>query len=107
MDVMSVNRYETVTEAVQALKARGYAIAFEPVHAGLFDPQRGTIVDAPALRLVEFHRFEGETDPDDMAVVYVFEVRDGRRGYVIDAYGPHADPLLGELLTRLGAGAAL
>jgi len=98
---MSVNQYETMTEALARLRERGFTAGFQPVADGLRDPESGKTFRAEDLRLVEFHRFEGATDPDDMAVVYAFDTRNGVRGVVVDAYGPYADPALGEVLRRV------
>jgi hypothetical protein len=42
----------------------------------------------------EYHRFEGISDPDDMAIVYAIESQSGIRGTLVDAYGVYADPAL-------------
>ena len=38
-----------------------------------------------------FFRFEGESDPDDNAILYVIETTDGLKGTLIDAYGVYND----------------
>jgi hypothetical protein len=42
----------------------------------------------------EHHRFEGVSDPDDMAILYAIEAKDGVRGTLVDAYGVYADPTI-------------
>ncbi len=42
-----------------------------------------------------FYRFEGISDPDDMAIVYAVESRSGLRGTLVDAFGTYANPALG------------
>jgi hypothetical protein len=49
----------------------------------------------------EVHRFEGESDPDDMSVVYAIEGKDGTRGVIVDAFGIYADPHVGALLKQV------
>ncbi len=44
------------------------------------------------VTIVEYHRFEGASNPDDMSVVFVIETADGRRGTLVDAYGTYASP---------------
>ena len=39
------------------------------------------------LKLVKTYRFEGDTNPDDSAVLYVLEDNLGNKGIVIDSYG--------------------
>jgi hypothetical protein len=35
----------------------------------------------------KWHRFEGVSDPDDMAIVYALESVNGTRGTLVDAFG--------------------
>ncbi|MGH7536810.1 MAG: hypothetical protein ACREMG_14700 [Gemmatimonadales bacterium] len=46
----------------------------------------------------EFHRFEGVSDPDDMAIVYAIEGEGGVRGTLVDAYGAYSDPAVSAFL---------
>ncbi|UOQ66245.1 hypothetical protein [Hymenobacter volaticus] len=41
--------------------------------------------------IVDFYRFEGESDPDDMSILYALETADGVRGTISSAYGVYAD----------------
>ena len=60
----------------------------------------------------EFYRFEGVSDPDDMAIVYAIEGQGGVRGTLVDAFGAYSDPAVSAFLagvpirgaSRLGGG---
>ncbi|HEX8426982.1 hypothetical protein [Hymenobacter sp.] len=41
--------------------------------------------------IVDFYRFEGESDPDDMSILYALETSDGIRGTISSAYGTYGD----------------
>ncbi|GGK88596.1 hypothetical protein ACD591_18920 [Rufibacter glacialis] len=43
------------------------------------------------VKIVDFFRFEGETNPDDMAILYAIECTDGTKGTISNSYGPYAD----------------
>lgn len=43
------------------------------------------------VNIVNFFRFEGQSDPDDNTILYVIETNDGLKGTLVDAYGPYAD----------------
>ncbi len=43
------------------------------------------------VQAVNFYRFEGISDPDDMSILYAIETTDGRKGTLIDAYGHYSD----------------
>lgn len=44
------------------------------------------------VNILNFYRFEGESDPSDNSILYVIETRDGCRGTLVDGYGPTSDP---------------
>lgn len=49
------------------------------------------------LTIVEHHRFEGMSDPDDSSVVYALEASNGLKGVLVDAYGAYANWKTGAL----------
>jgi len=51
--------------------------------------------------IVDYHRFEGTSDPDDTSVIYALETNDGTLGTLVDAYGAYVDPAVGALLERM------
>jgi hypothetical protein len=55
------------------------------------------------LRILDYYRFEGTSNPDDMSVIYAIEARDGTRGTLTDAYGTYADPAVGAVVGRIPA----
>ena len=61
----------------------------------------GQTLTAGEVTIVEHHRFEGVSDPDDMSVLYAIEAKDGTRGTIADAFGPQANPDLGAFLKNV------
>ena len=56
------------------------------------------------LRVVEVHRFEGESNPSDESIVVAVECRScGWRGVLVSAYGSSATNEVAEFLTALRA----
>jgi hypothetical protein len=53
------------------------------------------------MKIVEHFRFEGDSDPADMTVVYALEANDGVKGTVIDAFGTYSNPKLSEFLRKV------
>lgn len=43
------------------------------------------------VKAVNFYRFEGMSDPDDMSILFAIETCDGHKGTLIDAYGNYSD----------------
>ena len=93
--------YETLAEAVDGLARRGFAEGFRVAEGGLRALGTGERVRARDLVIRCFYRFEGISDPDDMAIVYAVESRSGLRGTLVDAFGTYADPALGAVLSAI------
>lgn len=53
------------------------------------------------INIVNFFRFEGQSDPNDQSILYVVETADGVKGTIVDAYGPYSDRKLGEFITHV------
>ena len=47
---------------------------------------------------VNFYRYEGPSNPDDMSILYAIETTDGRKGTLMDAYGTYSDDDLGAFM---------
>lgn len=43
------------------------------------------------LSILRVYRFEGESDPADMAAIYAMETNDGKKGFLLNAYGTYSD----------------
>jgi hypothetical protein len=91
--------YDTVTEAVNGLKQRGFGLDF--------NLQENCLVchelkfDVNDFEIVEVYRFEGNTDPADEAVVYGIESVDGLKGVLVSGYGISAEGMSGEMAKKL------
>lgn len=70
----------------------GYTEDFKITEQGLESLQKHSNYLPDQIQVVNFFRFEGESDPDDNAILYVIETNDGTKGTLIDAYGIYNDP---------------
>lgn len=93
--------YSTMTEAVRSLKALGFEADFEYVDGAFRIVNSECAFGGQELSIVEHHRFEGISDPDDMSVLYAVEASDGTRGTIVDAFGVYANPELGAALQKI------
>jgi hypothetical protein len=98
MDAMT---YKTMEEAVRGLKERGFAANFEFLKNTFRDVETGKTFQPRELTIVEHHRFEGVSDPDDLSIVYAIEANDGTRGALADGYGTYANPDLSAFLKKV------
>ena len=53
------------------------------------------------VRIVNFYRFEGESDPDDNSILYAIETFDGEKCTLVDAYGMYSDPLVSDFIEKV------
>lgn len=94
------NQYETLTEALNDLKKRGYVYSFEVVDQKAIVGETNESFDPEDITIAEYHRFEGDSNPDDMSVVYAIETTSGIKGVLIDAYGTYSSEELSSIITR-------
>lgn len=93
--------YTTLACAVDGLTRRGFTEDFRAVDGRLRALGAGQTFAAADLVIREFHRFEGISDPDDMAIVYAIEGEGGVRGTLVDAFGAYSDPMVSAFLARV------
>jgi hypothetical protein len=91
--------YDTVTEAIKGLKDRGFTVDFNLLENCLVC--NDTRFDVDDFEIVEFYRFEGDSDPSDEAVVYAIESVNGIKGVLVNGYGISADALSSEMAKKL------
>ena len=91
--------YDTVTEALNGLRLRGFSVDF--------NLQENCLVcnddrfDVNNFEIIEVYRFEGDSDPADEAIVYAIESVNGLKGVMINGYGISADAMTTEMSQKL------
>lgn len=94
--------YDTVTEAVKGLKERSYTIDFNIAFDKLICSENKHCLQPDEFEIVEVHRFEGDSNPDDEDVVYAVESKDSKlKGIITSAFGPYADPVSNSIIQKL------
>ena len=53
------------------------------------------------VKAVNFYRFEGVSNPDDMSILYAIETTDGEKGTLVDAYGVYSDDDTGAFMQEV------
>lgn len=80
-----------MTRSIEKLRKQGVDTEFQITEDGLKDWKDGKIYSPEDIRIAEHCRFEGMSDPDDMAIMYVVETSDGKKGIIVDAFGVYSD----------------
>ena len=84
---------ETVTEAIERLRAQGFVASFSAVDGGrLRCAECGMEIDPASVHIDEIVRFEGESDPGDETILYALSGPCGHAGLYSAPYGPDATP---------------
>lgn len=94
--------YDTLSEAVNELQRRGYTDELTMAGNCVICDQRGLTLDPEAFEIDEFHRFEGNSDPEDQSIVYAISSATHQlKGLLISAYGPDASSLTQAMVRKL------
>lgn len=89
---------DPLTEKLAELEQQGYKADFKLEDDKLHVIGGEQSFSADQLSIVEDFRFEGESNPDDMSILYAIEANDGTKGTVAHAYGPDADDEISEFM---------
>ncbi|HEY0678916.1 MAG TPA: phosphoribosylpyrophosphate synthetase [Chitinophagaceae bacterium] len=93
--------YDTVSEAVNGLKTRGYTIDFNAQYDCIVCNDTPLRLTPDEFEITEVHRYEGNSDPADEAVVYAIESRHGNKGVLVNGFGISADAMSDEMVRKL------
>jgi hypothetical protein len=95
---------DTEQDAIATLRDEGYTHDFFIVDEGVRCLECESEILAPeAVAIDQTFRFEGESNPDDMSIVFaVAEGPCGLRGVLVSAFGPEVDGPRADILRRLG-----
>jgi hypothetical protein len=91
--------YDTVSQAVNGLRERGYTLDFN-LKANCIECE-GQKFNSTDFEIKEFYRFEGESDPADESIVYAIESRSGVKGVLVNAFGVYSESLSDEMVRKL------
>ena len=91
--------YDTMSEAVNELKKRGYELDFNLQENCLIC--HGDKFDVDEFEIVEVYRFEGNSDPSDEAVVYAIQSNSGLKGVLVNGYGISANQLSSDMAKKI------
>ena len=98
--IIDMFTYDTVSEAVNGLKQRGYSVDFNLKDDCIYCDSTGKLT-ADEFVITEVHRYEGQSDPADEAVVYAIESKHGEKGVLVNGFGISADSLSDDIVRKL------
>jgi hypothetical protein len=97
-----MDSYDTVTGALNGLKAKGYTLDFNIRFDKIICKENNYCLNPHEFEITEVHRFEGDTNPSDEDIVYAVQSKDGKiKGVITSAYGMYADSISNEMIQKL------
>src|SRR5947209_3755703 len=87
----SIPYMKSLSTCLTKMVDEGYTEDFKITDDGLKSVDKENNYKPEEINVVNYFRFEGESDPDDNAILYVIETADGTRGTLVDAYGVYND----------------
>lgn len=88
---MKNDEMKTITEVIARLREKHYIHDFEVSHSKLMCKETGECFGADDVKIDKTFRFEGDSNPDDMSVLFAISANSGTRGILIDAYGVYSN----------------
>lgn len=92
---------KSLSSCVNRMKKEGYEEDFQVTEKGLTTFDHGKSYGPHQVRIVNFYRFEGESDPGDNTILYVIETDDGTKGTLVDGYGAYASEEVSKFIVEV------
>ena len=87
-----MKNYETLVDATNDLFKRGYTANLSLEGETIDDKATDTKMTAEDFEIDEFYRFEGQSNPSDMSIVYgISSPKFNLKGVLVNAYGTYAN----------------
>lgn len=93
--------FNTLSEAMGQLKSDGYVYDFNLDKEHIFCQELDLKVQPHEFKVVEYYRFEGDSNPSDNSILYAVETEDGTKGLLVDAYGAYSGEISDKLVQAL------
>lgn len=96
-----MKNYESLTDALDDLKKRGYEADFATQTVCLYCGDLDIRLDPEDFHVDEVYRFERNSNPDDNSVLYAISSSTGVKGTLVDGYGAYSEYLNFEMIKKL------
>ena len=92
---------KTLVSCINHLIRDGFTEDYKVVANGLKALGSGNVYRPEEVRVANFYRFEGSSDPGDESILYAIETDDGGKGTLVDAYGPFSDTMVTSFMHKV------
>jgi hypothetical protein len=94
---------KTMVACTNKLNRLGFTTQFQARDNGLISLETENIYFPDEVEVVDFYRFEGESDPEDSAILYAIRTQTGEMGTLADAYGMYNDSKVTEFIEQVNS----
>lgn len=84
--MININKFDTLTEATNALTKAGYKEDFKAIGDKITALYAHKEYDPSSIKIVKAYRFDNDTDPGDEIELFALEADDGLLGTLIMSY---------------------
>lgn len=92
---------EPMVSILNKLEKEGFTTQFKATEAGLLSLATDKVYQPDQIKVENFYRFEGESNPDDMAIVYVIVTSEGEKGTITDSFNSYGDEHVAQFMRQV------
>lgn len=85
---MENTKLKSEKDYIKAYQEKGYSKSYRAADGKLVDLESKATYDPDVVYIVAEHRFEGNSNPGDMSILYVITTKDEHKGTVLVNYNP-------------------
>lgn len=91
----------TLTETIEKFRSKQYINDFYIEDTLLKCKDTNEKFTSDEVTIDRTGRYEGDTNPDDMSVIYAITANSGTKGIIIDAFGTYSNPKISEFIRNV------
>jgi hypothetical protein len=95
-----VTEMSTLSMCTHKALKDGYTENFK-VENGTILAASGKTYNSEDVQIVNYYRFEGDSDPADNSILFIIETTDGLKGTLINTMGAYADDDIGAFIINV------
>jgi len=92
---------KTLSQCMESLHKYGFESDFRVEDDRLRSEDGDKSYEPNEVSIVNFYRFEGESDPADSSILYAIEASDGVKGTLSDAYGTYSSTSVSDFIRKV------
>ena len=92
---------DTLVKCMNVLRERGYTHNFTATKEDTLLDDNKKEFRPQDVKVNNFYRFEGESDPADNSILFAIETNSGEKGVLVNSYGPGSDTKINKFMEKV------